>query len=554
MRFRLGFIFSLLATVALAQNGVAVKQSGNVTPNTIPWWITSGVIGGGVTSADSPITSFGVTNNGGQGFCVASQRITAAGRQLLCFGAKDNGPATISLQNYGTDTAQTINMIINGTTYPFPFVLSGVVGPGTSTVGDLACWNNTTGTLLKDCGTASNGVVSTNSSGVPSTSSTLPGSLIIPNPTVTGALAGSASANFSTLLLQPATGPLQAFATIQNLSGGNGSSILQANQVNILSDNYNAGSNPGTAGFAVNHTLGGTSMQGGRNAISGTINLTSASASANPLKEYVAITGNATASANDGGTTGTPAGAVYGSAFVSVATSAATNLVGVKGSESGVGVRTSSGNAPSIVANWSLVQLAVHAASGKNYDASLMLSNAGGIGMLNGIDFNSSSGAAPVGTTGCLICTHDSATVAKGIDFSSYTISGNAFKSTGFAVDGSGDISGVNVAASGPISTANYLVTPVPTTETANYSMAVTDSSLIFNGAGSLTLTLQGASSFPGRWLTVKTVAAQAVVSASSNVVPLIGGSAGTAILAGTAGKWARLQSDGTSWIIMEGN
>jgi hypothetical protein len=100
----------------------------------------------------------------------------------------------------------------------------------------------------------------------------------------------------------------------------------------------------------------------------------------------------------------------------------------------------------------------------------------------------------------------------------------------------------------GPIATA------IPTTKTANYTQTALDGSLIFNGAASLTLTLLAASSVPGQWLTVKTIAAQTVVSASSNVVPQIGGAAGTAILAGTAGKWARLQSDGTNWIIMESN
>ena len=42
------------------------------------------------------------------------------------------------------------------------------------------------------------------------------------------------------------------------------------------------------------------------------------------------------------------------------------------------------------------------------------------------------------------------------------------------------------------------------------------------------------------------------VVSASSNVVPLTGGAAGTAILAATAGKWCTLVSDGTNWITMQ--
>jgi hypothetical protein len=92
------------------------------------------------------------------------------------------------------------------------------------------------------------------------------------------------------------------------------------------------------------------------------------------------------------------------------------------------------------------------------------------------------------------------------------------------------------------------------TVNTAARSVAVTDSHLINNNAGTLTLTLPAASSFPGREITVRTVLAQAVVSASANVVPLAGGAAGTAILAATAGKWALLVSDGTNWQIQMAN
>jgi hypothetical protein len=106
----------------------------------------------------------------------------------------------------------------------------------------------------------------------------------------------------------------------------------------------------------------------------------------------------------------------------------------------------------------------------------------------------------------------------------------------------------------GCLNVAGHIASGASTTKTTNYSLVATDSSLIFNGAGSITLTLQSAASYSGRWLCVKTIAAQTVVSAASNVVPLAGGAAGTAILAATAGKWAWLQSDGTNWVIMAGN
>lgn len=95
----------------------------------------------------------------------------------------------------------------------------------------------------------------------------------------------------------------------------------------------------------------------------------------------------------------------------------------------------------------------------------------------------------------------------------------------------------------------------VPNTQTgATYTVLAADRSIIANRAGTVTLTLLDAASYPGRQLLVKTIQAQTVVSATSNVVPLAGGSAGTAILVATVGKWAILQSDGTNWVIMASN
>lgn len=132
--------------------------------------------------------------------------------------------------------------------------------------------------------------------------------------------------------------------------------------------------------------------------------------------------------------------------------------------------------------------------------------------------------------------------------------SGSAGATERMRIDSSGNLLVGTTTASTLLTVAGAISLQAPSTKTANYSMAATDSSLIFNGSGSITLTLQAASSYSGRMLYVKTIAAQTVVSASSNVVPLAGGAAGTAILAATAGKWAILQSDGTNWIIMASN
>lgn len=93
-----------------------------------------------------------------------------------------------------------------------------------------------------------------------------------------------------------------------------------------------------------------------------------------------------------------------------------------------------------------------------------------------------------------------------------------------------------------------------PVTKAADFTVADAENWLINNKSGSTcTVTLPTASSWSGREIMIKTIQAQTVVSASSNVVPLAGGAAGTAILAATAGKWATLVSDGTNWIIMQG-
>lgn len=94
-----------------------------------------------------------------------------------------------------------------------------------------------------------------------------------------------------------------------------------------------------------------------------------------------------------------------------------------------------------------------------------------------------------------------------------------------------------------------------PVTKTADFTLADAEDYIINNKAGSAcVVTLPAAGSYTGRVVTIKTIQAQAVNSASSNVIPRAGGAAGAAILTGTAGNWATLVSDGTSWVIMSGS
>lgn len=92
-----------------------------------------------------------------------------------------------------------------------------------------------------------------------------------------------------------------------------------------------------------------------------------------------------------------------------------------------------------------------------------------------------------------------------------------------------------------------------PVTKTANFSVANGETWLINNKSGSsCTVTLPSASANTGRELHFQNYQAQTLVSASSNVVPLAGGAATTAILQAVAGANATLVSDGTNWVMTQ--
>ena len=106
---------------------------------------------------------------------------------------------------------------------------------------------------------------------------------------------------------------------------------------------------------------------------------------------------------------------------------------------------------------------------------------------------------------------------------------------------------GSKLTVAGPISLK------APTTVSATtYTQVIADSSLIFTTAGTCTITLLAAATYPGQFLYMKagTTATTTVTSASSNVVPLGSTTAGTAIMLST-GKFTVLQSDGTNWQVM---
>lgn len=116
-----------------------------------------------------------------------------------------------------------------------------------------------------------------------------------------------------------------------------------------------------------------------------------------------------------------------------------------------------------------------------------------------------------------------------------------------------GILKGNGTAISAAVANTDYVPLSTVITKTADYTITNTDTWIINNKTGSaLTLTFPAASSWTGRYITVKNMQAQAVNSASSNIVPIDSTSAGTAILLGVVGNWATMVSDGTNWIIMQ--
>jgi hypothetical protein len=116
-----------------------------------------------------------------------------------------------------------------------------------------------------------------------------------------------------------------------------------------------------------------------------------------------------------------------------------------------------------------------------------------------------------------------------------------------------GVLKGNGTAISAAVVNTDYFAPSAPATKVANFTVADTEVWLINNKSGSTcTVTLPTASSWTGRVLRFQNYQAQTVVSASSNVVPLAGGSAGTSILLASTGDSATLVSDGTNWLITQ--
>jgi hypothetical protein len=113
-----------------------------------------------------------------------------------------------------------------------------------------------------------------------------------------------------------------------------------------------------------------------------------------------------------------------------------------------------------------------------------------------------------------------------------------------------GVISGASVEVTGKLN-GTQLDLNAPVIKTASFTLADVENFIVCNGAGSITVTFPSAAVSAGRVMWIKTIASQTVVSAATNVKPIGTNTAGTAILAASAGAWAMLVCDGTDWVVM---
>lgn len=144
----------LLPAMVLAQSG-AVEQAGPVVSFHSAAWYGNGQLADAGTPLLPNVSAFGLFSGANCPFGISSQTgpgsSSAAGGLLqICQTATST---TFMVTGTNGQATPSVFFNIGGTLYPFPGSGGGNVnGPGSTTSGDIACWNNTGGTLLKDCG------------------------------------------------------------------------------------------------------------------------------------------------------------------------------------------------------------------------------------------------------------------------------------------------------------------------------------------------------------------------------------------------------------------
>jgi hypothetical protein len=138
-------------------------------------------------------------------------------------------------------------------------------------------------------------------------------------------------------------------------------------------------------------------------------------------------------------------GGCYGAAFGGILTSNA-SLNSTNGEVAGVEADSRIDSGSSAAWQFGVGSVKTGTGAGTLLDAAYEVGGAVG-SWKNGLLLNSGHSQPPLTTGGCVICTDGVAeTIATGMDLSAYTISGNFLKGPGFAVSGTGAVSGIGLS------------------------------------------------------------------------------------------------------------
>lgn len=384
MKKLLALLFALVPSLALAQG--AILQNGAVTPGDLGVFARDRAMESAskyATDTQGGIKPFTILDSLGDALC-ANSAVTSGTYHSLCIGHNASGDPTFK---------------VDGTSYPFLGLGNGnVVGPNPSVSGNVAAFNNVSGTLLKDSG------VSLRPNSVANGFSLAQQAMFL-----NGTYTGSGLGPYAEISLAD---------TAQNLTAGTA-----------------------LAGLRVDHSINTTAGAGNRTAIQGILIQNAPTVGTdNNLKFYTGVFGQVYVNSNDNGVFGTPRGSYYGIAGIAQAQSGATFLNGVL-NEIDVSVQAGASTAEKIILQLATVNS--DAVKGSAIDAGLLfVADASTTTKLDkGIAFGKIGSKWPVSSTGTLVgvySTTDALTAADGVDWTGVTFTDAAFKSAGFFVSPTG--------------------------------------------------------------------------------------------------------------------
>ena len=254
---------------------------------------------------------------------------------------------------------------------------------------------------------------------------------------------GQSIAGLTTVQIAP-SGTIPAAATAYTPLGV----MVQATSDNAAESGFTPGQNLPTL-FNVEYNFGGSNINNGRNGVSSFIKLTSPTSATNAYRFYVANNNYSYTYSTDNGIVSAYAGAIEAVTGQTVLDNGAQYWHAMLGGEFSIAANT--GSSVHIKAAAATNDWPTDAVAGDWVDAHIWSSaNTGAAGLTQWASIDNTGGAAPLRSTGTIIRTAGSWTVATGLDFNPITISGNVIQWAGgtYYVAGSGNANLAGVTAS----------------------------------------------------------------------------------------------------------